>query len=250
MAKYDLTCCNHVQRNILIAIACYAAFILAAWRIDFVMKPFKLLAVFVHEANHALACILTGGHVDGLEVNLNEGGVTKYRGGWQRVITPAGYLGGAFWGAAATAVLGWQWGRYVVLGLLAGSLFLTLICLAIWSKAENRALTGAVCVFFIGICILLAWADNSKGGDQDVVALYALLFISTFVSAFSVYDIYDDCIARYVSGEETSDAVVCARNCPICPARGWGVVWFVIGLGMWVGGIIALLVIVGEEGIH
>ena len=57
---------------------CYAAFILAAWRIDFIMKPFKLLAVFVHEANHALACILTGGHVDGLEVNMNEGGVTKY----------------------------------------------------------------------------------------------------------------------------------------------------------------------------
>ena len=33
-----------------------------------------------------------------------------------------------------------------------------------------------------------------------------------------------------------SDAVVCAQLCPICPARGWGVVWLVISMGFWAGG--------------
>ena len=43
------------------------------------MKPMKLIAVFVHEMSHATACWLTCGKVEGIEVHLNEGGVTKYR---------------------------------------------------------------------------------------------------------------------------------------------------------------------------
>lgn len=46
---------------------------------------------------HATACWLTCGKVEGLEVHTNEGGVTKFRGGQRWFITPAGYLGGAFW---------------------------------------------------------------------------------------------------------------------------------------------------------
>ena len=41
----------------------------------------------------------------GVEVNINEGGVTRYRGGWRLCVTPAGYLGGALWAAICTAVL-------------------------------------------------------------------------------------------------------------------------------------------------
>ncbi len=71
-----------------------------------------------------------------------------------------------------------------------------------------------------------------------VVAQYVLLFVTTYVSVFSVYDIYDDCVRRYVNDSQTkSDAVVCAQLCPICPARGWGVVWLVVSMGFWAGGV-------------
>ena len=46
---------------------------------------------------HATACWMTCGSVEGLEVHTNEGGVTKYRGSARLLITPAGYMGGAFW---------------------------------------------------------------------------------------------------------------------------------------------------------
>ena len=46
---------------------------------------------FIHaEFSHALACWMTGGKVTGIEVKSNEGGVTKYVGGWRICIIPAG----------------------------------------------------------------------------------------------------------------------------------------------------------------
>jgi len=32
---------------------------------------------------------------------------------------------------------------------------------------------------------------------------------------------------------------------PICPARGWGVIWLVISLGLWAGGVCFLVLHVG-----
>lgn len=41
----------------------------------------KLMAVFVHEMGHATMCWVTGGKVTAINVESNEGGVTKYQGG-------------------------------------------------------------------------------------------------------------------------------------------------------------------------
>ncbi|CAN0913884.1 hypothetical protein LINGRAHAP2_LOCUS28199 [Linum grandiflorum] len=54
------------------------------------LTPFKLITVFMHEANHAIACILTCGKVEGIQVHANEGGVTQTRGGIYWLILPAG----------------------------------------------------------------------------------------------------------------------------------------------------------------
>ena len=45
----------------------------------------------------------------GIEVYTNEGGVTKYSGGWRWFVIPAGYLGGAFWGAVFVVFSGDRW---------------------------------------------------------------------------------------------------------------------------------------------
>eukprot|EP00956_Cyclotella_meneghiniana_P043092 scaffold252694_cov73-Cyclotella_meneghiniana.AAC.1 len=49
------------------------------------------------------------GKVHGIEVYTNEGGVTKYSGGWRWFVIPAGYLGGAFWGAVFVVFSGDRW---------------------------------------------------------------------------------------------------------------------------------------------
>jgi hypothetical protein len=41
---------------------------------------------------------MTGGKVKEIQVFDNEGGVTKYVGGVQSIVIPAGYLGCAWWG--------------------------------------------------------------------------------------------------------------------------------------------------------
>ena len=131
-------CCNAHQIDVIVAVCAYTVLILGTWRVDAVVKPFKLLAVFVHEGCHACACLATGGRVDGVEVNINEGGVTRYRGGWRLCVTPAGYLGGAFWAAICTAVLDYRWGMFAV----AASLGLALLSRARLGSRVARHLDG------------------------------------------------------------------------------------------------------------
>jgi hypothetical protein len=48
--------------------------------------------LFLSEMGHATACWMTGGKVQGIEVHGDEGGVTKYEGGWRWFIIPAGLI--------------------------------------------------------------------------------------------------------------------------------------------------------------
>ena len=41
-------CCNTHQIDVIVAVCAYTVLILGTWRVDAVVKPFKLLAVFVH----------------------------------------------------------------------------------------------------------------------------------------------------------------------------------------------------------
>ncbi|KAK3440468.1 hypothetical protein EUGRSUZ_B00733 [Eucalyptus grandis] len=90
-------CCHHEQVVFLITISVCTVVILALWR-TVLLKPFKLVTVFLHEASHAIACKLTCGHVEGIQVHVDEGGSTQTRGGIYWFILPAGYLGSSFWG--------------------------------------------------------------------------------------------------------------------------------------------------------
>lgn len=90
-------CCNHEQVVFLVTVSVCAVVILALWR-TVLLRPFKLVTVFLHEASHAIACKLTCGHVEGIQVHADEGGTTQTRGGIYWLILPAGYLGSSFWG--------------------------------------------------------------------------------------------------------------------------------------------------------
>ena len=63
-----------------------------------VLYPVTLLVTFLHEFGHALGAILTGGSVEGLQINPDGSGYTITRGGSQAVVLMGGYLGSALLG--------------------------------------------------------------------------------------------------------------------------------------------------------
>ena len=75
-----------------------------------------------------LACLLTGGRVNKIKVNENEGGVTQHQGGIRLCVIPAGYVGAALWGGAIVALSGGA-----RLGAtIAASLIIVSLLLALW----------------------------------------------------------------------------------------------------------------------
>ncbi|GMJ01250.1 hypothetical protein like AT1G67060 [Hibiscus trionum] len=231
MSNWELqSCCNHSQTTFLVTIGVYTVVIFLLWR-TFVLTPFKLITVFLHEASHAVACKLTCGHVEGIKVHADEGGVTQTRGGIYWVILPAGYLGSSFWGMvlilASTDLLSAR--------IAAGCFLAALVVVLFYAK--NWTLRG-LCIGFI-IFIALVWLLQERTTVR--ILRYVILFIGVMNSLFSVYDIYDDLISRRVN---SSDAEKFAEICP-CPCNGvgWGFIWGMIsfiflGASVYVGLVI------------
>lgn len=223
-------CCNRDQKAFIITIAIFTVVILALWR-TFLLTPFKLITVFLHEASHALACLLTCGKVEGIQVHANEGGVTQTRGGAYWVILPAGYLGSSFWGMLLVLAST----NLVTARIAAGCLGVAL--LIVLFIAQNWTLRG-LCIGFI-IFLAVIWLLQEKTSIH--ILKYVILFIGVMNSLFSVYDIYDDLISRRV---HSSDAEKFAEICP-CPCNGvgWGIIWGMISFVFLCGAMYLGLVI-------
>jgi len=128
MAGADWTLSLCCDRDVIIFFCLYAGYSLITmfFMNTIVVKPMKLVAIFIHEMGHASAAWLTGGSVDKIEVYQNEGGVTNFRGGWKPAIIPAGYVGVSFWGGVFVALSGSKIGATVAAGVF---IFALAICL-------------------------------------------------------------------------------------------------------------------------
>lgn len=80
--------------------------------------PLRLFATAIHEGSHALAALLTGGHVLSIQVFANASGVTYASGTNRFIFTSAGYLGSTLFGCLL--LVGAQhrrWHRPILLAL-------------------------------------------------------------------------------------------------------------------------------------
>ncbi|XP_022759261.1 uncharacterized protein LOC111305751 isoform X2 [Durio zibethinus] len=231
MANWELkSCCNNDQVAFLVTIGVFTVVILALWR-TVLLTPFKLITVFLHEASHAIACKLTCGQVEGIQVHADEGGVTQTRGGVYWLILPAGYLGSSFWGMALILAST----NLVTARIAAGCFLLALVVVLFYAK--NWTLRG-LCIGFI-IFLAIIWLLQERTTVR--ILRYVILFIGVMNSLFSVYDIYDDLISRRVN---SSDAEKFAEICP-CPCNGvgWGFIWGMISFIFLAGAMYLGLVI-------
>ncbi|TMW83996.1 uncharacterized protein [Solanum lycopersicum] len=223
-------CCNRDQKLFLVTIGVFTVAILVLWR-TFLLTPFKLITVFLHEASHAIACKLTCGQVEGMKVHANEGGVTQTRGGVYWLILPAGYLGSSFWGMVLILA-----STNLLTAKIAAGCFIAALLIVLFI-AKNWTLRG-LCIGFI-IFIAAIWVLQELTTVR--ILRYVILFIGVMNSLFSVYDIYDDLISRRVN---SSDAEKFAELCP-CPCNGvgWGIIWGMISFIFLCGAMYLGLVI-------
>jgi len=193
------------------------------------LKPMKLIAVFVHETSHAAACWITGGKVNAIEVYNNEGGVEKYQGGRRWIIIPAGYLGGAFWGMAFVMLSGDR-----RTSLISACVFIFLLLVSLFF-APNRAMI----LLSVGFCVLTAGFVLMDRLFFHPLLQYLTLFYGVFIGSFSVYDIYDDISTRPV---ERSDVHALVRLVPSCSPGFVGLLFAFSALGFQALGVYLALV--------
>jgi len=215
--NWDLSgCCND---RAIVFLCCYAGYSLFTmfFMNSALVKPMKLIAIFMHEMGHASAAWLTGGKVDKIEVYQNEGGVTNFRNGWKPAIIPAGYVGVSFWGGVFVALSGSKIGATVASGIF---IFALLICLR---YSPNKLLVW-LCIGFIVVtlsAVIIEWEAF------DPFLQFITLFYGVFVGWYGIMDIWDDTISRTVEG---SDAYACFQMWPCCLPKCVGVQFAVLAI--------------------
>lgn len=211
LASFDL-------KSLLILIVLFAATWLL-WDTPLVY-PIKIFVVMLHELGHAIAALVTGGQVVGIQIFPEEGGVTFTRGGWPFVILSAGYLG----------------------SLLAGSVLLYLssrrrggrglmIALAVLIAASTLLFVRNFFGVIYGLLAAAAlWFSAYRLPTR--VNLYIVRFIAVACCLYALLDIRSDLFSfAPVSGAVVNDAIALNRLTGI-PALIWSVLWLVVSL--WV----------------
>jgi hypothetical protein len=181
---------------------------------SFVVYPLRLFVVFLHEAGHAFAAVLTGGTVLSIGLSANEGGVCLTRGGWPFLILNAGYLGSLLFGASFLLLGARRRSAAQVVGAI--GLFSVLAALV-----YVRTLFGFAYVLSAGVVLLFVAARLGPRASEVTLAA-----IGTMSALYAVADIASDVILRH-SG--ASDAAALARLTGV-PAVAWGVAWIVVSL--------------------
>ena len=179
-----------------------------------VVVPLKLLVVFFHELSHALVAILTGGRVESLSVNFQQGGEVWTRGGSRFLTLSAGYLGSLAMGVGLLLVALRGRADRVVLGTM-GAVMLVVLVLYV------RDIPAALIVAATGAALLAAsrfLADHFCDLILRIIGLSSLIYVP--------YDIFDDTLRR---ADLRSDARMLAEEVG-GTTMIWGVLWLLVSL--------------------
>ena len=180
----------------------------------FLVYPFRVFVVFVHEISHGLAAVLTGGAIESIGPSVDEGGVCRTRGGSPFLILNAGSLGSLLWGALFL-VLGGR--RTRARGVIAAIGVFTLVVTLLYV----RTLFGFGYGLATGMA-LVAVASRLRPAVSELL----LAAIGATSALYAVWDITTDVLLRH-SGE--SDAAALAAL-TLVPAPVWGVLWIAVSL--------------------
>ncbi|MBI4601148.1 MAG: M50 family metallopeptidase [Planctomycetes bacterium] len=173
--------------------------------------PLKVLVVFLHELSHALAALLTGGSVQEIRVDPDQGGSCVTVGGSRFVTLSAGYLGSLAWGGAVLVLATRTRHDRKIAGVLGAVLVAATLAYVRPLGSFGFAFGAAA-----GALMLLAAARLSHGANDWILKVIGLTSC-----LYAVLDIKSDVLDR---SQAPSDAAMLAEATGV-PTLVWGIVW-------------------------
>jgi Peptidase M50B-like len=228
------SCCNDSQTLFILLYIAFIVIAILTWN-TLLAKPIRLIAVFVHEFCHAIACWLSCGSVRKIEVHENEGGVTTFVGGCRSFIIPAGYVGCSIWSMFFVILSG---GRVTA---TLGCAFFTMMLIGTLCYNPNRVLMYLALAYTL-LNITVVMIDYYV---YSPILQFLILYYGVTIGMYSIADIYEDTVVREHKG---SDAYACSAEVwPCCYSRWVGITWATLAVIFQVIGISIALVAMSEE---
>jgi len=177
-----------------------------------VLYPVTLLVTFLHEFGHAMGAILTGGGVEGMQINPDGSGYTVSRGGSPGVILVGGYMGSAIFGNLLFRI-GVRHKALTQATLLTLGAIMALAGVVWFESFESTAILFAFAVSLFFIARKTNW-------DQDVLIFLGVAAVLYIIQDFNV-------------GPQ-SDLVMYEKVVGIFPSQVWMYLWLAFaGLLFW-----------------
>lgn len=202
------------QLNFLVGFTLYFVLLWALWDTA-IIYPVKVFVVLLHEVSHAIAAVATGGSIERIVLDANQGGAAYTIGGAPFVTLSAGYLGSLLWGVLFV-MLGfsrWFKPRWVVRALGVATLLVTVVAV--------RNLFGVFFGFAFGGVLLASSHYLSQRTNR-----FLLLGLGLTSALYAILDIKSDILAR---PHLRSDAAMLAEMTGV-PTAAWGFLWIGIAL--------------------
>lgn len=168
-----------------------------------VLYPLRILVCFLHESGHAVAALITGGHVDSIQINADGSGWTRSSGGSRSLTIMGGYIGSAVFGNLLfyLAVKTQGWVRPVLYTLAFGMIFSAVI----W---YNSLFSSGILILF---ALVLIWLAPRKKLAREMLIFIGLISIIYIIQDFNV--------------GPSSDLEAYASEMIFLPARIWKYIW-------------------------
>lgn len=204
-----------------------AAFYVTLWLLWLtpVVFPLKIFVVLLHEISHALAALATGGAVERITLDIDQGGATYVLGGNAFIILSAGYLGSLLWGLLLIEIAGARTSRARwAVGVLGAFVLLVAVLYV-------RNMFGFIFTAVFGAALIVSALRLPGRGVANV-----LLVLGLTSALYALLDIRSDILAR---PHVQSDAAMLFEITGV-PTLVWGLLWIGaaaatcwIALGRW-----------------
>jgi hypothetical protein len=227
---------NSLDKNFVIGMGLATIVVITLWWTP-LLFPFRMMTTTVHELSHAITVILTGGTVQGFDVNVNGSGVVYFAGGFSLLVYSAGYLGSTIFGGVMLLVAKNAKGRRNALLFMAIGIVVVLLVAGLLRAIRNGnpfdiiifrdfwAL--AIVIMLVGLLWLVAFKA------PDVVSAficYTLALLSVLYALFDLLNVFTSSFNTW-GGFNDARGLESATH---IPAFIWAGVWCAVaGVILW-----------------
>jgi hypothetical protein len=177
--------------------------------------PLKLFVVLMHEISHGLAAIATGGSIQKIVIDFNEGGACHCPGGNAFVTLSAGYLGSVLWGALLLVIATGKAKRHRITLMTVG------VIVSVFTVLYVRNIFGLLFGAAAGAALIGAARSLTPQIQQGILTVLGLTS-----SLYAILDIKSDILER---PGLRSDAAMLSEITGI-PTLVWGALWILVAL--------------------